>query len=155
MWTTAGKSRPNRPKTQTPAGKVWAFVVGDAQGIFFINYLEKVRTFNSEYYIALLVRLEKEINKKTVTNEEEKSALLPRQCTVSQVDRNDSKTIWIELWTASAAHPIFQIWPLVTTGYLQTSKECSRERDLAPMKWSWKLRRIFETKVKSFYKNVI
>ena len=35
-------------------------------------------------------------------------------------------------------HPILQIWPPVTTGCLQTSKECSRKRDLASMKkWYW------------------
>ena len=30
--------------------------------------------------------------------------------------------------------PYSQDMPPETTGYLQTSKECSRERDLAPMK---------------------
>ena len=40
---------------------------------------------------------------KTVTNKEEKSALSPRQCTVSQIDRNDGKTIWIAHRTASIA----------------------------------------------------
>ena len=36
----------------------------DAQGILLIDYLEKGRTINSEYYIALLVRLEEEIARK-------------------------------------------------------------------------------------------
>ena len=36
------------------------------------------------------------------TNEEEKSALSSRQCTVSQIDRNDGKTTWIALQIASA-----------------------------------------------------
>ena len=40
-------------------------------------------------------------------------------------------------------HPILQIWHPVTTGCLQTPKECSRERDLAPK---------FEAKEKSFDK---
>ena len=35
------------------------------------------------------------------TNEEEKNALSPRQCTVSQVDCNDGKTTWISHWIAS------------------------------------------------------
>ena len=34
---------------------------------------------------------------KTATNEKEKSALSPRQCTVSQVDCKDGKTTWIAL----------------------------------------------------------
>ena len=37
----------------------------------------------------------------TATNKEEKSAPSPRQCTVSQVDHNDSKTTW-KLRIASA-----------------------------------------------------
>ena len=36
------------------------------------------------------------------TKEEEKSALSPRQCTMSQVNCNDSKTTWIALRIASA-----------------------------------------------------
>ena len=40
--------------------------------------------------------------KKTVTDEEEKSVLSLRQCSVSQVDRNDGKTRWITLRIASA-----------------------------------------------------
>ena len=42
---------------QTSAGKVLASVFWDAQGILFIDYLEKGRTINSEYYIALMVCL--------------------------------------------------------------------------------------------------
>ena len=75
----------------TSAGKVLSSVFWDAQGILFIDYLEKGRTINSEYYIALLVCLKEEIAKKIVTNEE-KSGLSLRQCTVSQVNQNDGKT---------------------------------------------------------------
>ena len=38
-----------------------ATVFWDALGILFIDYIEKGRTINSEYYIALLVRLQEEI----------------------------------------------------------------------------------------------
>ena len=48
----------------TLAGKVLASVFWDAQGILFIDYLEKGRTINSKYYIALLVHLKEEITKK-------------------------------------------------------------------------------------------
>ena len=63
-WPAAGESRPKRPKIQTSTGKVLASIFWDAQGILFIDYLEKGRTINSEYYIALLVRLKEEIAKK-------------------------------------------------------------------------------------------
>ena len=44
--------------------KVLASVFWDAQGILFIDYLDKERTINSKYYIALLVHLNEEIAKK-------------------------------------------------------------------------------------------
>ena len=63
-WTAAGESCPKRLKTQTSASKVFASVFWDAQGILFIDYLQKGRTINSEYYLVLLVRLKEEITKK-------------------------------------------------------------------------------------------
>ncbi|KAL6420640.1 hypothetical protein ACFW04_014654 [Cataglyphis niger] len=36
------------------AGKIMASVFWDAHGILFIDYLEKGKTINSEYYMALL-----------------------------------------------------------------------------------------------------
>ena len=46
------------------AVEVMASVFWDAHGILFINYLEKGRNINSEYYMALLVCLKEEIPKK-------------------------------------------------------------------------------------------
>ena len=46
------------------AGKVLTTVFWDANGISYIKYLEKGRTINSEYYMALLMRLKEEIAKK-------------------------------------------------------------------------------------------
>ena len=80
-WTPADESHPKRPKTQTLAGKVLASIFWDAQGILFIDYFEKGKTINSEYYIISLMCLKEEFSEKTATNEEEKSVLSPRQCT--------------------------------------------------------------------------
>ena len=63
-WRAAGESRPKRPKTQQSAGKVMASVFWDAHGIIYIEYLEKGKYINSDYYIELLVRLKDEIAKK-------------------------------------------------------------------------------------------
>ena len=63
-WTAAGESRPKRPKTQQWAGKVMATLFWDAHGILFIDYFEKGKTINSDYYIALLGQLSAEIKKK-------------------------------------------------------------------------------------------
>ena len=92
-WTTAaGESRLKRPKMQTSAGKILAFIFSNGQGILFIDYLEKGRTINSEYYIALLVHLKEEIAKKNGHKSTRKNALSPRQYTMSKVDHNNSKT---------------------------------------------------------------
>lgn len=64
QWKAKGESPPKRPKTQQSAGKVMASVFWDAHGIIFIDYLEKGKTINSDYYIALLERLKDEIAKK-------------------------------------------------------------------------------------------
>ena len=56
-WRAADESCPKLPKMQTSAGKVLASVFWDAQNILYIDYLEKGRTINSEYYITLLMHL--------------------------------------------------------------------------------------------------
>ena len=62
-WTAAGESRSKCSKMQASAGKFFASIFWDEQGILIINYLEKGRTINSKYLIALLVRLKEEIAK--------------------------------------------------------------------------------------------
>ena len=62
-WTSKGENSSKRPKTQISTGKVLASVFWDAHGILFIDYLEKGRTINSEYYMVFLVRLKEEIEK--------------------------------------------------------------------------------------------
>ena len=63
-WRGEGESRPKRPKTQQSAGKVMASVFWDMHGILLIDFLPKSQTINSDYYIALLDRLEDAIKKK-------------------------------------------------------------------------------------------
>ena len=63
-WKGEGESRPKRPKTQYSAGKVMASVFWDMHGILLIDFLSKSQTINSDYYIALLDRLEDAIKKK-------------------------------------------------------------------------------------------
>ena len=63
-WRGEGESRLKRPKTQQSAGKVMASVFWDMHGILLIDFLPKGQTINSEYYIALLDRLEDAIRKK-------------------------------------------------------------------------------------------
>lgn len=41
--------------------ELWRLYIGDAYGIIFIDFLEKEKAINSDYYIALLERLQDEI----------------------------------------------------------------------------------------------
>lgn len=63
-WHAAGESRPKRAKTQQLTGKVMVSVFWDAHGIIFIDYPQKGQITNSDYYIAVLERLNDEIAKK-------------------------------------------------------------------------------------------
>ena len=118
---------------------VLASVFWNAPGILFIDNLEKGRTINSKY-IALLVHLKEEITKKQQQMKCSFTRTMQRWQNCMNCTLNCFRT-----------HPLLQIWPPVATGCLQTSKECSRESNLAPMKkWYWRLSRI-ETKDKPFY----
>ena len=63
-WTAAGESHPKPPKTRLWAGKVMVSIFWDAHGILFIDYLEKGKTVNSDYYMALLDQLRAESKKR-------------------------------------------------------------------------------------------
>jgi histone-lysine N-methyltransferase SETMAR len=64
QWTEREESAPKKAKTVSSAGKVMASVFWDARGIIFIDYLQKGKTINGEYYANLLQRLSDEIKKK-------------------------------------------------------------------------------------------
>ena len=57
QWTEAGCSAPKKTRS-VPSGKVMASVFWDAEGILFIDYLEKGKTIIGEYYSNLLTRLD-------------------------------------------------------------------------------------------------
>jgi histone-lysine N-methyltransferase SETMAR len=59
QWTEASCSAPKKTRSVPSAGKVMALVFWDAEGILFIDYLEKGKTITGEYYSNLLTRLEK------------------------------------------------------------------------------------------------
>ncbi|KAF7277355.1 hypothetical protein GWI33_008520 [Rhynchophorus ferrugineus] len=63
-WPAHDEPAPMRGKTQQSAGKVMASVFWDTHGKIFIDYLEKGRTINSDYYIAILDRLDKGQNRR-------------------------------------------------------------------------------------------
>ena len=154
-WTAAGESRPKWPKTQISAGKVFDSAFWDMQGILFIDYLGKGRTINSKYYIASLVHLKEEITKKMATNEEEKSALSPRQCTMSQVDCNNGKTTWIALWIAFTPTLFSRSGPQQLLVVCKLQKNAQGKRFVSSEEVILETKAYFEAKDKSFYKKGI
>jgi len=53
QWTEAGCSAPKKTRSVPPAGKVMALVFWDAEGILFVDYLEKSKSVTGEYYSYL------------------------------------------------------------------------------------------------------
>ena len=79
-WMDSCRWKPSKAtkRRKHPAGKILASVFWDAQSMLFIDYLEKGRTINSEYYIALLVLLKEEITKKKTAAKEEEKVLFTK-----------------------------------------------------------------------------
>jgi len=85
QWTEAGCSGPKKTRSVPSAGKVMASVFWDAEGILFIDYLEKGKTITGEYYSNLLTTLDKEIREKRPSlQKKKKNHILSGQCTRPQ-----------------------------------------------------------------------
>ena len=150
-WTAAGESRPKRSKTPTSGGKVLASVFWD---ILFIDYLEKVWTINSEYYIALSVYLKEEIAKK---QPKMKKKVLVQQdnarCHMSIAMRAKLHELHLELHP----HPPYcpdvapsDYWLFADIKRMLPGKRFGSNKEVI-----WETEAYFEAKDKSFYKNGI
>jgi histone-lysine N-methyltransferase SETMAR len=64
QWTEAGCSAPKKRRSVPSARKVMASVFWDAEGILFIDYLEKGKIITGEYYSNLLTRLDEKVREK-------------------------------------------------------------------------------------------
>jgi histone-lysine N-methyltransferase SETMAR len=84
QWTEASCSVPWKTRSVPSAGNVMASVVWDAEGILFIDYLEKGKTITGEYYSNLLTRLDGKIHEKRPSLQKKKIHLSPGQCTRPQ-----------------------------------------------------------------------
>ena len=60
-WTASDEPIPKCGKMQRLAGKAMVSIFWDTYGIIFIDCLEKGKTINSDYYIALLKHLKNKI----------------------------------------------------------------------------------------------
>jgi hypothetical protein len=84
QWTEAGCSAPKETRSVPSAGKVMASVFWDAEGILFIDYLEKGKTITREDYSNLLTRLYEKIREKSSGKKKKKNHLSSGQCTRPQ-----------------------------------------------------------------------
>jgi hypothetical protein len=77
QWTEASFSAPKKTRSGPSAGKVMASVFWDAEGVLFIDYLEKGKTIIGEYYSNLLTKQKKKfMRKKTRFGKEKKPSFI-------------------------------------------------------------------------------
>jgi len=76
QWTEVGCSASKKISSVPSAGKVMASVFWDAEGISFIDYLEKSKTITRKYYCNLLTRLDEKIREKRPGLQKKKSSFI-------------------------------------------------------------------------------
>jgi histone-lysine N-methyltransferase SETMAR len=84
QWTEAGCSAPKKTRSIPSTGKVMASVFWDAEGILFIENLEKGKIITRKYYYNLLTILDKKIREKRPGLQKKKNHLSSGQCTHPQ-----------------------------------------------------------------------
>ena len=136
-WSVAGESHPKRPKMQISISKVSTSLLWVAPGI---NEPQKGGSIDSEYYIILLGHLKEEIAQK-------QSPIKNKMCSFTETMHHFTSRFQrlqnYMNYTSNffCTYSILHIWYQSTTDSLMTSKQCSRERYLAPTKkWYRKLR---------------
>jgi hypothetical protein len=82
--TEASCSASKKTRLVPSAGMVMASVFWDAEGILFIDYLEKGKKITGEYYSNLFTRLDEKIREKRPGLQKKKNYLSSGQCTCPQ-----------------------------------------------------------------------
>ena len=85
QWKHSTSPAPKKAKVVSSAGKVMASVFWDAKGIVFIDYLQKNKTINGEYYAKLLRKLWQAIKSKAAWKADKRCPASSEQCSCSQV----------------------------------------------------------------------
>ena len=101
-----------------------ASVFWDAEGILFIDYLEKCKTITGEYYSNLLTRLEEKIHEKRPGLQRNKSSFIRTMHLPTKVcwQWENKGICTMNCWNI---HPIPQIWLPVTSISSQNSNSSS------------------------------
>jgi histone-lysine N-methyltransferase SETMAR len=124
QWTEASCSVPKKTMAVLSAGKVVASVFWDAEGILYVDYLEKGKTITGEYYSNLLTRLDKKIHQKRPGLQKKKvifyqdNAPAHRSVLAMEILGICTTNCW-------NIHPIPQIWLPLTSVSSQNSNSSS------------------------------
>ena len=111
-----------------------ASVFWDVHGLIYIDYLEKGKTTNSDYYIALLESLKKEIAEKML-HLKKKMVLFHQDNALCHKSMKTMAKLH-ELGFELLPHPPYSS-DLAPSDFFfcsQTSRDCSLEKDLEPIK---------------------
>ena len=138
-WLQAGESRPKHPKTQCSAGKVMVSIFWDAHNIIFIEYLEKRKTIVGKYYVTLLDKLDKEIEKKW-PHLDRKEILFYQD---NAPAHSSIKAWWnwiLCITNCFLIHLILQICPPAISICFLVWEDGFKERDFTPMRSSYRKR---------------
>jgi hypothetical protein len=106
QWTEPSCSAPKKTRSVPSAGRVMALVFWDAEGILFIDYLEKGKTITREYYSNLLTRLDKKKVMRKTRFAKEKEHLPSGQCTRPQMCFGNGKFTGSGIMNCWNIHPI-------------------------------------------------
>jgi len=85
QWTETSCSAPKKTWWVPSARKVMASVFWDAEGILFVDYLEKGKTITGKYYSVVFTRLDEKIREKRPGLQKKKSPFIRTMHTPTKV----------------------------------------------------------------------
>jgi histone-lysine N-methyltransferase SETMAR len=112
-WTEAGCSTSKKTSSVPSAGKVMATVFWDAEGILFIDYLEKGKTITGEYYSNILTRLDEKIREK-IPGLQKKTIIFYQDNAPAHKSVLAMRNLGICTTNCWNIYPIFQTWLSLT-----------------------------------------
>jgi hypothetical protein len=84
------------------------------EGILFVDYFQKGKTINAEYYSSLLVQL-KDILKENRPGKVTKGVLFLHNAPAHRALATQKKLAYLGFQCLEITHPILRIWPRRTT----------------------------------------
>ena len=153
-WLNSSRWKPSKvsKKPRSQLAKLWTPYFGVCTEIFFINNFEKGKTINSEYYMALLDWLSKELKKKKCPQNVQKVLFHQDNvlCQKSMIKLN-------ELYFELLCHPPYSpdLGHQTQLSVCRPQMNAPGKRGLAQIKkWLLKLKPILKAKMNHYIKKV-